>query len=111
MSGREKRKDEDCASDCDSEGRGPPKKIIKRTSDDDDDTDELVVCDLSKNRKVKVRNFNGRIMVDIREYYVKDGKELPGKKGFSSSLHSSVFSFTVLDVGFFFGSFRVLLTT
>ncbi|KAF3439273.1 hypothetical protein FNV43_RR17549 [Rhamnella rubrinervis] len=87
MSGREKRKDEECASDGDSEGRGPPKKTIKRSGDDDDDdTDELVVCDLSKNRKVKVRTFNGRIMVDIREYYVKDGKELPGKKGISLTM-------------------------
>lgn len=99
MSGREKRKDEECASDGDSESRGPPKKTIKR-SDDDDDTDELVVCDLSRNRKVKVRNFNGKILVDIREFYVKDGKELPGKKG-SPPPYSSASSFTVLDFWLF----------
>ncbi|XP_048335869.1 RNA polymerase II transcriptional coactivator KIWI isoform X3 [Ziziphus jujuba] len=78
MSGREKRKDEEGASDGDSEGHAPPKKNLKRSSDED--SDEIIVCDLSKNRRVKVRNFQGRIMIDIREFYVKDGKELPGKK-------------------------------
>lgn len=36
---------------------------------------------LSKGRRVTVRSLQGKVMVDIREFYVKDGKELPGKKG------------------------------
>lgn len=28
-----------------------------------------------------MRNWNGKIWIDIREFYVKDGKTLPGKKG------------------------------
>ncbi|KAI9114329.1 hypothetical protein K1719_014557 [Acacia pycnantha] len=84
MSERGKRKDEhDQASDGDSEGRAPAKKYQKKDSGDSDD---IVVCEISKNRRVTVRNWNGKIWVDIREFYVKDGKQLPGKKGISLSI-------------------------
>ncbi|KAL6284768.1 hypothetical protein ACE6H2_015697 [Prunus campanulata] len=83
MSWRGKRKDEvDHASDGDSEGHAPPKKTSKRDSSDDN-SDEIIACEISKNRRVTVRNWNGKIMVDIREFYVKDGKQMPGKKGIS----------------------------
>lgn len=28
-----------------------------------------------------MRNWQGKVVVDIREFYVKDGKQLPGRKG------------------------------
>ena len=37
---------------------------------------------LSAKRFVDVRTFNGKVLVDIREYYTDDsGERKPGKKG------------------------------
>ncbi|XP_002516336.3 RNA polymerase II transcriptional coactivator KIWI [Ricinus communis] len=83
MSGRGKRKEEEGASDDNSDGHAPPKKASKTTTDDSDD---IVVCEISKNRRVTVRNWQGKVWIDIREFYLKDGKQLPGKKGISLSL-------------------------
>ncbi|KAG5148505.1 hypothetical protein JHK82_015386 [Glycine max] len=84
MSGKAKRRDDDGASDADSEGHAPPKKSLKK--DSDDDPDSITVCEISKNRRVAVRNWKGSIMVDIREFYVKDGKQLPGRKDHAHAL-------------------------
>lgn len=35
---------------------------------------------ISRQRRVTVSSFNKKTMVNIREYYEKDGAELPGKK-------------------------------
>ncbi|KAK5802133.1 RNA polymerase II transcriptional coactivator KIWI -like protein [Gossypium arboreum] len=86
MSFRGKRKDGmDHASD-ETDGHAPPNKASKiSAADGSDDSDDIVVCEISKNRRVSVRNWNGRIWVDIREFYVRDGKQLPGKKGIALS--------------------------
>ncbi|KAF6170530.1 hypothetical protein GIB67_031938 [Kingdonia uniflora] len=75
--GRGKRKDEG-DSDGGGEGGGPARKVAK-TEDSSDDS--VFVCEISNNRRVSVRSWQGKPMVDIREFYVKDGKQLPGKKG------------------------------
>lgn len=83
MSGRGKRKDDDNrASDGDSDGNAPARKSAKQ----DDDEDGIVVCEISKNRRVSVRSWQGRVVVDIREFYVKDGKQMPGRKGISLTM-------------------------
>jgi len=43
---------------------------------------------LDKNRFVKVREFRGKLFIDIREFYEKNGETLPGKKG-KKKLHTS----------------------
>ncbi|EPS44269.1 hypothetical protein H072_1770 [Dactylellina haptotyla CBS 200.50] len=39
-----------------------------------------------KSRRVTVSEFKGNVLVSVREYYEKDGKSLPGKKGISMTL-------------------------
>lgn len=36
--------------------------------------------EISKMRRVTISSFRGKKMVNVREYYEKDGQELPGKK-------------------------------
>ncbi|XVF14854.1 hypothetical protein REPUB_Repub09cG0097000 [Reevesia pubescens] len=83
MSFRGKRKDGEYHLSDENEVHAPPQKASKSSSAavDSDDSDAIVVCEISKNRRVSVRNWNGKIWVDIREFYLKDGKQLPGKKG------------------------------
>lgn len=44
--------------------------------------DFLLTNKLGKRKKLSVQSYNGVPLVDIREYYVKDDEELPGKKVF-----------------------------
>ncbi|XP_072950301.1 RNA polymerase II transcriptional coactivator KIWI-like isoform X2 [Typha angustifolia] len=46
-------------------------------------TPAMASSSISKNRRVAVRSWQGKVVVDIREFYIKDGKQLPGKKGIS----------------------------
>ncbi|XP_001177085.1 activated RNA polymerase II transcriptional coactivator p15 [Strongylocentrotus purpuratus] len=57
------------------------KKPVKKSSDEND-TSEMF--SLSRQRFVNVREFRGKVLIDIREYYEKEvGDLLPGKKGIS----------------------------
>lgn len=71
------------ASDGDSDDHAPSKKSSMK---DSDDPDNIIVCEISRNRRVSVRNWQGKVQVDIREFYVKDGKQMPGKKGISLTM-------------------------
>lgn len=60
---------------------------------------ERVICQLSNRRNVAVKAFKGTTLVSIREFYVKDGKLLPGSKGISlSSEQWSTFKKSVPDI-------------
>ncbi|KAJ4905854.1 RNA polymerase II transcriptional coactivator KELP [Raphanus sativus] len=48
-----------------------------------DDDGDLIICRLSDKRRVTIQEFRGKALVSIREYYKKDGKELPSSKGIS----------------------------
>ena len=44
------------------------------------DADGNSYWEISKSRRVTVTDFKGKTFVNVREYYEKDGKDLPGKK-------------------------------
>ncbi|XP_050228758.1 RNA polymerase II transcriptional coactivator KELP [Mercurialis annua] len=48
-----------------------------------DDDGDLIICKLSDKRKVTIQNFKGTTLVSIREFYNKDGRDLPTSKGIS----------------------------
>lgn len=63
--------------------RNPPaeKKAKLASSNRTDDKEPTWV--LQGKKLVKVREFKGKVYVDIREFYEKNGELLPGKKGIS----------------------------
>ncbi|KAF5019157.1 hypothetical protein F66182_8862 [Fusarium sp. NRRL 66182] len=80
------------AADSDNEPEVAPKvsKKVKSTATsveaDGKDDDGNPFWELSKMRRVGVSEFRAKSYINIREYYEKDGKTLPGKKGISLSL-------------------------
>ncbi|XP_076175351.1 single stranded-binding protein c31A isoform X1 [Ptiloglossa arizonensis] len=79
--------------DDSSEEEVKPKKKQKREAEDKEEKvskkpkkeskeEEDTAWDLGSNRQVSVRDFKGKLYVDIREmYYDKDANLKPGKKG------------------------------
>ena len=42
--------------------------------------------ELSSKNRITVRKWSGKGLIDVREFYEKGGKQLPGKKGISLTL-------------------------
>uniref|UniRef100_A0A023EET7 Putative transcriptional coactivator p15 n=2 Tax=Aedes albopictus TaxID=7160 RepID=A0A023EET7_AEDAL len=69
-------------SDSGPDDRTPVKKT-KTDSASTTNADGETEWTIDRNRKVTVKEFKGKIYVNVREYYEKDGQSLPGKKGIS----------------------------
>lgn len=69
---------------ADNQGPAGDTKKAKVTSGNDasskTDSNGDQYWEISKMRRVTVSEFRGKTMVSVREYYEKDGQELPGKK-------------------------------
>uniref|UniRef100_A0ACD5VQ33 Uncharacterized protein n=1 Tax=Avena sativa TaxID=4498 RepID=A0ACD5VQ33_AVESA len=75
----EKEKDEEEEEEEEEEEKGGVGKEL-------DDNGDLILCRLSANRRVTLSEFKGMTLVSIREYYLKDGKEMPSSKGISMTV-------------------------
>ncbi|KAH8409478.1 hypothetical protein KR222_006378 [Zaprionus bogoriensis] len=82
----------DSDSGPDDRNQPPPSKKPKESGKAnkdataaDGDGDGATNWTLEGMRQVRINEFRGKKMVDIREHYEKDGKVLPGKKGISLS--------------------------
>ena len=70
------------ASDNDTANRPPKKPRTTKSLSTASlvDAQGETYWELSRARRVTISNFKGKTFVNIREYYEKDGKDLPGKK-------------------------------
>ncbi|CAH9068840.1 unnamed protein product [Cuscuta europaea] len=57
--------------------------VAEKANKEYDDCGDLVLCRLSDKRKVTLTEYKGKPLLSIREYYMKDGKQLPSTKGIS----------------------------
>ncbi|KAI5776638.1 transcriptional Coactivator p15-domain-containing protein [Geopyxis carbonaria] len=79
-----KKKNKRTASeDSDKHGASPPADLGKELKDDEGNSYWEIGGRL---RRITLSQFKGNNLVSIREYYEKDGKTLPGKKGISLSI-------------------------
>merc|ERR1711942_12214 len=81
---KEKKKRKAEESDAsDSEAENKKKKKKKKETEDGVELDEEGRVDLGRDKLMDVREFKGRVLIDIREFYTdrSSGEKKPGKKG------------------------------
>ncbi|KAG8071008.1 hypothetical protein GUJ93_ZPchr0006g41934 [Zizania palustris] len=67
-------------------GGEPPAKRQAAGEDGPSGSADDFVVQISNTRRVTVRTWKGEVVVDIREFFDKDGKILPSRKGIQLSM-------------------------
>ncbi|KIW10979.1 hypothetical protein PV08_10278 [Exophiala spinifera] len=67
-------------------GKGTSGTSFKPAGKRQTDSEGNPYWEISKGRRVTISEFKGKTLVNVREYYQKDGEWLPGKKGISMSI-------------------------
>ncbi|KAJ3684709.1 hypothetical protein LUZ61_013873 [Rhynchospora tenuis] len=59
------------------------KRVLGNRQYECDDSGDPIICALSSKRRVTLQEFRGKTLVSIRDFYEKDGKQLPSSQGIS----------------------------
>lgn len=71
------------SSSANAKKKSEDKIPVNTQQQTDDNGDPFWELSAGGTRRVTVNSFKGKMMVNVREYYEKDGQRLPGKKGIS----------------------------
>ncbi|KAJ3684708.1 hypothetical protein LUZ61_013872 [Rhynchospora tenuis] len=75
--------EEEVGEEEEEEEEETDKRVLGNRQYECDDSGDPIICALSSKRRVTLQEFRGKTLVSIREFYEKDGKQLPSSKGIS----------------------------